>query len=355
VLDDEDAMQRIAYRALALLICAVMFVGLIGARPLGSQPEHFISQAGMSAIDLLPPPPAHGSIPLAKAAPAAPRIEPVARRITREGARPAPAGDVAETAPVSAAEPVSRPEEGQLEVVADAAPAHIAGSGPWMRGQIVAQTERLDLYVGKNTFSPAQVAALAPLIEQALRDDERRFGTELQHRVSVGFYRQPPKKGVRGMAYTNQARAELFYRPGEDPTRATAIAAHELGHHLEAQRYGEAVQRRADTILHEGMATWIAADRWLPMCGATTWRQRARQLRNAGVPLRLLKAERSGADNAYELWASFVDFLAERYGWEKLDALYISSRGRAPGSANYERVLGKSIEELADDWRGWVE
>jgi hypothetical protein len=223
-----------------------------------------------------------------------------------------------------------------------------------MRGQLVRQTERLDLYVGKNSFSADQVAELAPRIEQALRNAERRFGTTLAHRVSLGFYRLPPKRGVRGMAYTAEQRAELFYRPGEDPSRALTIAAHELGHHLEAQRYGEDAQRRADTILHEGMATWIAADRWLPMCEATTWRQRARQLQGAGIPLRLLTAERSGADNAYELWASFVDFLAERYGWEKLDALYASGRGRAPGSANYQKILGKSLEELADEWRAWV-
>ncbi len=106
--------------------------------------------------------------------------------------------------------------------------------------------------------------------------------------------------------------------------------------------------------MHEGLATWIAADRWLPMCEAGSWRQRAQQLHNAGIPLRLLTAERSGADNAYELWASFVDFLVERYGWDTFNALYASGRGRAPGSANYERIVGKSLDELADDWRAWV-
>ena len=223
-----------------------------------------------------------------------------------------------------------------------------------MRGELVGQTERLDFYVGKNSFSAAQVAELAPRIEQVLWKAEQHFGTTLKQRVSIGFYRLPPERGVRGMAYTADQRAELYYRPGEDTSRALTIAAHELGHHLEAQRYGEDVQRRADTILHEGLATWIAADRWLPMCEAATWRQRARQLHNAGVPLRLLTAERSGADNAYELWASFVDFLAERYGWEKLDALYASGRGRAPGSANYQKVVGKNLDELADEWREWV-
>ena len=156
------------------------------------------------------------------------------------------------------------------------------------------------------------------------------------------------------MAYTSEGRVELYYRSDEDIGRATTVAMHELGHHLEAQRYGEAAQRRADTILHEGLATWIASIRWLDQCGATSWRQRGRQLRDTGIPLRLLTAERSGADTAYELWASFVDFLIQRYGWERFDVLYQSGRGRAPGSSNYQRVLGKPLDALADEWRDWV-
>jgi hypothetical protein len=225
-----------------------------------------------------------------------------------------------------------------------------------MRGSLLAQTERLDLYLGTATFSADQVAALAPLLEQALRDDEARFGTKLKHRVSLGFYRPAlaPQRGVRGMAYTDSGRVELFYRPNEDIGRAATVIAHELGHHLEAQRYGEDVQRHADTILLEGMATWIAADRWLAQCGGGSWREHARRLGDAGIPLRLLTAERSGANNAYELWASFVDFLAQRYGWGSVDALYRSGRGRAPGSANYQKVIGKSIDDLADEWREWI-
>jgi hypothetical protein len=333
-------MLRIAYRALVLLVCAVMLVGLIAARPLKPIPSPTFERSRLKQLQL----PA-----IAESRPPDRSNAKAARSKQTPPPSPAAPGREPETERPARLERVAAPQAAAI------APAPIAGSGPWMRGQFVRQTERLDLYVGKNSFSADQVADLAPRIEQALSNAERRFGTTLAHRVSLGFYRLPPKRGVRGMAYTAERRAELFYRPGEDPGRALTIAAHELGHHLEAQRYGEDVQRRADTILHEGMATWIAADRWLPMCEATTWRQRARQLQGAGIPLRLLTAERSGADNAYELWASFVDFLAERYGWDKLDALYASGRGRAPGSANYQKILGKSLEELADEWRGWVD
>jgi hypothetical protein len=321
-------MRRIAYRPLAFLACAVILVGLIAARPL--------------------PLPSASEAPRAERA-APPKAAPPRRAAPRPAARrpsyPTQAQELrAELAAHRAAalEAATRP------------PERISGDGPWMRGERVAQTERLDVYAGAKTFGPEQVAALAPQIERALRRGESRLGTRLTYRVSIAFYRKPPQKGIRGMAYTDEARAELFYLPGEDAGRALTIAAHELAHHLEAQRYGNAAQRRADTILHEGLATWISGDYWLPHCGATSWRERARQLRGAGIPLRLLTAESYGADNAYEMWASFADYLIRQYGWKKFDALYASGRGRAHGSSDYQGVLGKSLDELADEWRAWV-
>src|SRR6266508_1149 len=288
-------MFRIAYRALVLLVCSVMLVGLIAARPLKPNPGLALQRSSRKQLQL-PAIAKPQSLSISKAATLghAPQLRHTQSRRPTETDLP------------------MRLQRAATPQAATIAPAPIAGNGPSMRGQLVRQTERLDFFVGKNTFSASQIADLAPKIEQALRNAEQHYGTMLKHRVSVGFYRVPPKRGVRGMAYTAERRAELFYRPGE------------------------------------------AADRWLPMCEATTWRQRARQLQGTGIPLRLLSAERSGADNAYELWASFVDFLAERYGWDKLDALYASGRGRAPGSANYEKILGKSLDELADDWRDWV-
>jgi hypothetical protein len=340
-------MQRIAPRALALLICAVMFVGLIGARPLSPQSQAVAPAIGMSAINMLTALAAQGTSSLAKAAPAEQPTATPPPKPRAESFR-ALSDDIIEAAPPPRAVAPPKP-------AAKAVPAWIPGNGPWMRGELVAQTERLDLYVGKNTFSAEQIAGRAAKLERVLRAAEDYFGTTLKRRVSIGFYRNPPKRGVRGMAFTDVGRIELYYRPGEDLGRATTIAMHEMGHHLEVQRYGEAAQRRADTILHEGLATWIASIRWLDQCGASSWKQQAIQLRNAGVPMRLLTAERSGADNAYELWASFVDYLVRQYGWKKFDALYASGRGRAPGSARYQEVLGKPLDQLADDWRAWVE
>ncbi|MCS6940967.1 MAG: hypothetical protein RMJ55_14075 [Roseiflexaceae bacterium] len=232
----------------------------------------------------------------------------------------------------------------------------IAGDGPPMRGTRVAQTGRLDVYVGLRTFTPDQVAAIAPRLEELLRGNEERFGFQLQRRVSIAFYRPSlaPSKDTRGVAYTEERRAEVYYRPEEDIERALVVASHELAHHLQAQRYGDDAQKRADIILLEGLATWITGPPWLAKYGVSSWKERARQIRDSGVPLRLLHARRYGDNIAYELWASFVDFLIERDGMEKMHALYISGRGREPGSANYQGIYGASLNELADEWRVWV-
>ncbi len=245
---------------------------------------------------------------------------------------------------------------GDMAALAEPPRPFLPGDGPYMAGQRVAQTERLDIYVGGSTFSPEQVSALAPQLELLLRDNERRLGTTLSYRVSLAFYRTAiaPGRGTRGIAYTDRGQASVYYRPDEDIQRAATVAAHELAHHLQAQRYGEMVQRRSDIVLLEGMATWVVGERWLGLSGAPSWKARARQIGDAGVPLRLLDAQRYGTNNAYELWASFVDFLVDRYGWEQVDALYRSGRGRAAGSSDYQGVVGRSFEELSTDWRAWL-
>ncbi len=343
-------MTRPARRRLALLalVCAGV-LGAVACTPARSTPpagDRWPQRTAPRSVAL--PPLAQFAPPATAWRAAAPPAAPLDPALRALAGLPAPAGPPLDFVAPNYGLPAGALPPAALPV------ARIPGDGPWMPGARIAQTERLDLYLGKQSFAPEQVAALAPQIEQALRDGEARFGERLERRVSLAFYRYAFGDGARGLAFTDERRAELYFFPFDDPARAVTVAAHELGHMLEAQRYGDDAQRRADTILLEGMATWIAADRWLPMCGAASWRERARQLQRAGIPLRLLTAERAGTNQAYEMWASFVDFLAERYGWEKLDALYRSGRGRAPGSSDYRGVLGKSLDDVADEWRAWA-
>jgi hypothetical protein len=232
----------------------------------------------------------------------------------------------------------------------------LVGNGPRLGGNLLAQTERIDLYAGAGTFNHQTLAGLSAELEALLRENEARFGTQLGRRVSLGFYSHAasPSKGVRGLAYTDIGTAYVYYNGSESLSGAIIVASHELAHHLEVARYGTNVQRRADTVLHEGLATWITGETWYARYGVSSWHERARQLNNAGVTLSLADAERYGANPAYELWASFCDYLIQTYGWEAFDAAYSSGRGRSPGSANYKAVYGKSFSELGAEWRAWV-
>ena len=228
----------------------------------------------------------------------------------------------------------------------------LPGNGPQLAGNQVASGRRLDFYVGKNTFTPEQVAALSSDVEQALSYIQKRFQVHLTHRVSIGVYRasNAPKRGVRGMAFTSNHTINVFYRPGEDQYKALVILSHELAHQLEAEYYGDEVQSRADTIIHEGLASFISGDYWLSLSDATSWQDRARTLAASGISMDVVRAERNGPDVAYDIWASFVDYLTRKYGWDAFHQLYNSSRGRACGSADYKGVYGKTIAELNAEW-----
>jgi hypothetical protein len=236
-------------------------------------------------------------------------------------------------------------------------PISIPGYGPQMRGRLLIQTQRIDVYIGNGTFDPQELADIAWKLESLLIQNEAGFQpTKLSRRISIGFYSKgsAPSAGTRGIAYTDVGRIEIFYNANEDMSGAFTIASHELAHQLQNERYGDAIHSRSDFLLLEGQATWVAGIRWLKEYGVPSWRGRANQLYNQGIPLNLIGAQRYGADNAYELWASFVSYIYRNYGMDALDELYISSRGRAVGSADYTGVLGKSLAELTKDWRNWV-
>lgn len=229
----------------------------------------------------------------------------------------------------------------------------LPGRGPELPGEFVQAGRRLDFYVGRGTFSAEEVASLAIKAEHALGYIQKRFAERLSQRVSVGVYAasQAPGRGTRGIAYTyGDTNVRIYYRPGEDQHDALCILAHELAHALQAEAYGKDVQSRADNILLEGLASWIAGEYWLALSDAPSFHERARQLYQAGYTGNLAALGKRDLDVAYDMWAGFVDYLTRTYGWDKFNLLYQTGRGRAPGSADYMGVYGKSFKELAAEY-----
>ncbi|HMQ30153.1 MAG TPA: hypothetical protein PKD53_05465 [Chloroflexaceae bacterium] len=234
----------------------------------------------------------------------------------------------------------------------------LPGRGPELPGEFVYAGRRLDFFVGRGTYAPEEVAELAIKAEHALSYLQKRFATSLSERVSVGVYSasQAPGRGTRGIAYTyGDTNVRIYYRPGEDKHKALVILSHELAHALQAEAYGKEVQRQADTVLLEGLASFISGEYWLSLSEAPSFHARAQELYRAGYSGSLAAMGRHSPDVAYDMWAGFVDYLTRTYGWDRFNLLYQSGRGRAPGSADYLGVYGKSFKELADEYYATLE
>jgi hypothetical protein len=242
----------------------------------------------------------------------------------------------------------------QGENIAKIAPTtFLPGRGPALPGEFVYAGRRLDVYVGRGTFSNEEVASMAIKAEHALNYMQRRFATQLQQRVSVGVYPRSlaPGRGTRGIAYTYGAtNVRIYYGAGEDQHNALVILTHELAHALQADAYGKEEQSRADIVLLEGLASFISGEYWLSLSGAPSFQARARELYQAGYRGNLATLGSGSLDVAYDMWAGFVDYLTRTYGWDKFNLLYTSGRGRAAGSADYVGVYGKSFQTLVNEY-----
>jgi hypothetical protein len=229
----------------------------------------------------------------------------------------------------------------------------LPGRGPELPGEFIHAGRRLDFYVGRATFSGEQVAEMAIKAEHALSYIQKRFATTLSERVSVGVYAasQAPGRGTRGIAYTyGDTNVRIYYRPGEDQHKALVILSHELAHALQAEAYGKDAQRLADTVLLEGLASWISGEYWLSLTESASFHERARALYQAGYRGNLAAMGKRDMDVAYDMWAGFVDYLTRTYGWDAFNRLYANGHGRAPGSADYQGVYGKSFKELQEEF-----
>ncbi|MCS6839770.1 MAG: hypothetical protein NZ699_10410 [Roseiflexus sp.] len=201
------------------------------------------------------------------------------------------------------------------------------------------------------------VAERAQLDEESRRAYEyvaARFGSSLTAPLTAAFV-QDAGCALSGIAYTDIRRVQVHTCDGISRARAIALLAHEYAHQLQQDRYGPR-HLSADLILSEGLATWAAGAYWLG--GHPDFRSYVRTQRASGVfyPLATHYSGRGVAvmNALYYQWASFVEFLIDHYGRERLDALYVTGSG-APGSAHYQAIYGKDLATLEQEWIAWLD
>ena len=228
----------------------------------------------------------------------------------------------------------------------------------WSRlrgGVVVGRTAHFDVQALPDSPVVGHAEAVAAAAEAVLPTVEARLGTPLQGRVSlllVPADTAPSPCPPRAAAFPARRRIVLFAGPETlEPRALAAFLAHELGHQLTRDRWGVLGN---DLRLSEGIATWAAEPYWLVWRG---WRSldaavadylAARAFTPLAEPREgcLVAAER---DVYYSAWASFVDFLARRYGWDRVGAA-LAMPGADEARADYRGAFGRSLEELSAEW-----
>ncbi len=211
----------------------------------------------------------------------------------------------------------------------------------------------LDIVSADGLFPAGEQDALTTEIWQALTYASQRFGSGPTGRITVNLGMELGCD-IHGIAYTTERTVQVYTCPDLPRTRAVNILAHEFVHQLAQDRYGDR-HLHADMILLEGVATWGAGDYWLS--GQPSFAAFVRPWAVAGstLPLATSYVGRPVGDmnTLYYEWGSFVEFLINVYGRDRFDVLYITGHSD-PGSADYQGVYGKSLDQLEAEWKNWV-
>jgi len=264
------------------------------------------------------------------------------------------------------------------------APPGTPAPEPTPAGRLIAYTEHLDFYAEPGSYWAARIGQVAGIIEGDYRRIAQRLQTRVPgQRIKIAFQdpsTSPPVRGMncpaRGLYYGETESGPLLVIFADETTsrvQVLAVAAHELAHHLTFHKFGPG----GDIILSEGLANWATRERWSVWHGWPSFDAAVLAYRRNGRYMPLAQTlifdphqmQELGLNDCFALrdlryneWASFVDFLIQRYGLEVIARLWKTapqSDPPPPGSpvptASYRRVLGKSLQELEQDWLHWIE
>jgi hypothetical protein len=243
------------------------------------------------------------------------------------------------------------------------------------RHERVAETDHFVFYAQDDYF-PVDLERWKEQSEELYAYVSQRVGAESPVKISVAF--MPAQQAVcpiRGLASSNDPPIViLFADPGAPEAYLLAVLSHELGHAIPARGFEGGLP--GDIALTEGLASWASGQYWNDWMDVPTIHHLVRKYIDSGTYLPLhenvdfqkVYPWQDGAgegclarrDQVYSQWASFVDYLIERYGWDKVHQLFNSAYTEKQGDreikypTDYQGVLGKSLEVLELDWLDFV-
>jgi len=243
----------------------------------------------------------------------------------------------------------------------------IAPTAPPQAPGLVAQTVQVDkmtvniqpgLYPGQ---SDAISSNLKSVFKDVLANFDAHIAPLLGHpriavpSLEVRFIRDDTC-ALAGSTY-DEARVILVYTCNNiDVSRAVNILAHEYVHQLAYENFGPRAGR-SDTMLVEGLATYLAGEYWLG--GYSSFHALVRDQRAAGIVYPLnesyLNRDASVMNALYYQWASFIEFLLIDPQYRQHFAALYTTGDTSIGSADYVELYGKPLDELEREWQAWLD
>jgi hypothetical protein len=231
-------------------------------------------------------------------------------------------------------------------------PPAVFPTQPRALGQPAAQTAHYRFFDPERTHAAtiALYAAEGDAIYAYVAD---RTGLGVDAPIAVVLQTQAASDcAARGITYRDGGRISIFVTPDTSTGQLRMALAHETAHVLHLP------YAAADITLLEGFANWASLRYWSDWQGFPSFDDAVRTYLADGrsVPLDDPPADCTiaGRDVIYNERASFVGFLIDRYGMDRFleasDTAVPTQRANTPFIADYERVYGKPLAVLLDEW-----
>ena len=213
------------------------------------------------------------------------------------------------------------------------------------------ESPRFTLYARPGSFAEASAPAFADVLEDQYNYTVAKLAIAHGGRISMFLYNhgnelEPPLPNARaGVAFpeTNAVHAVAF-APHDD--NLNSLLTHEANHVIVSNGLG----RAGTSFMNEGLASALTSERYGEF-GATALHRWVRANRSRVIRIATLADDSqwsSNSNDGYRSSASFLAFLLDRYGAERLKQIYHA--GSSDMAARMQAVYGKSMEALEAEW-----
>ena len=229
-------------------------------------------------------------------------------------------------------------------------------------------TENLCFFLFPGSITDRDVHRYSGRMQDELERVSDRLDVEVPQIVKVNF--SPPRTvgpngecPARGYYVLDTNAISVLASPETEDSQIYGAAAHEFGHMVSTNLFRGFPP---DSILAEGMATWLGSEAWVEWHGFGSMDDAVRAFVDEEIYIPLSEShvvDTPGMSEAecwkrrdvrYTSWAGFVGFLIDRYGMDALEELWKAdaSSSSDPGEIyeHYEVVLGSTLEDLESQW-----